>query len=465
VAVRIYVSPTLVESRRTEVEWTLRTLLTGIGRSWNLTTDASAAVDVVYAPAGESHPRALVELELVVTAWEHPSAGAAERLRAWLGAASSLGGYDPLADCFAVLTGADESVWERDRHGHHVPPSQDAALIPRQAVVSAFAAHLETLLSPQLRAPDSVPWPHGKRFAVVFTHDVDYPEVVRFLEPLRALLRLRAIGPSVGLTTGRLHHWHFGSWMAHETEREMRSAFFFVARQGSLLQYARGVPDPFYDIHSARFKRLFAELEEHGFEIGLQPSYLAWREPAALAREKLALEEAAGTKVHGGRHHYWQLDRDDPEETSLAHEAAGLEYDCSFAFERLVGWRRGVSWPFHPFSRRLRRPSATLQLSTVWMDDQLFSYAELNGVRSAEDRRALLGELVARASSTGGALVADMHEYVFDDRLYPGWRAAYDMLWELVAARSDAWIATPADVTSHWLAHEQRLVAASCGFA
>src|SRR5439155_1504406 len=151
---------------------------------------------------------------------------------------------------------------------------------------------------------------------------------------------------------------------------------------------------------SPNFRLLFRELVERGFEVGLQASYRACERPDGVLREKKILEEAVGHTVAGGRHHYWRLDPASPEETLLAHERAGLLYDCTLAFERMLGWRRGVTWPFHPFSERLRRPVRTLQLQTAWMDDQLFGHAAFNATPTTEARDAALDGLVARAAET-----------------------------------------------------------------
>jgi hypothetical protein len=465
--VRIFVSPAIADRWRPELVWTAETLLTGIGRPWNMTTDSKDDCDVAYAAAGEHVPNAVVRLPADPEAWggtrSASDPGAAGRLAGWSSDVQSRNAPgDPLADCFTVLSGRDEAAWKQDRHGHHLPPDAAAGRRPREAVVSAFARMLSDTLRPRLGPAPHTPWPDGTSFAAVATHDVDYPTLVRWLEPFRIARRAgTASGAALGALTGRLHHWHFRSWTDCETRLGIRSAFFFVPRRGSLARYAAGTPDPFYDIRRETFRMLFGELVGQGFEIGLQASYRACERPDEILRQKQILEAAAGHTVAGGRHHYWRLDPADPEETLLAHERAGLLYDCTLAFERLLGWRRGVTWPFHPFSRRLRRPIATLQLQTAWMDNQLFGHASFNATPTPEARAAALDGLVARAKETSGVLVTDVHEYVFDERLFPGWRAASDRLWGDLAARSDVWIAPPAVVTERWIGHEERIRAES----
>jgi hypothetical protein len=454
----MFLSPTVASRWAPELQWTIETLLTGLGRTWWLTTDPAADVDVAYATADEAAPEAAVQLRADAAAWSELKVGAPRRLSGHLAGIDEQG--DVFADCFSLASGNEEQSWARDKHGHHFPPTAEDGRLFADALVSCVAGVLDKRFG---RAAPS-PWPEEKTFAAIATHDVDYPQVVRWLEPLRvtrrAGTRMRA---AAGVLTGRLHHWHFDSWTADESELGMRSAFFFVARQGSLLQFARGTPDPFYDVGSPRFRLLLRELVARGFEVGLQASYGAWERPGQLAHEKAVLEEAAGVDVVGGRHHYWRLNPDQPDETLLAHEEAGLQYDCSLAFERLAGWRRGLSWPFHPFHRRLRRPVETLQLPTAWMDDQVFGHAGHNDVSGSEARDSLLTKIVEGAARTRGVLVTDIHEYVYDEQLFPGWRSTYERVWHALASRSDVWIAPPAEVTRHWNRHERSLRAASRG--
>ena len=87
-----------------------------------------------------------------------------------------------------------------------------------------------------------------------------------------------------------------------------------------MLQYTCGIPDPFYDIQSKKFKSLFNYLGNEGFEVGLHASYFAFKSEESFRKEKQILEDACGQKVSGNRHHYWHLNPEDPESTLLIHE-------------------------------------------------------------------------------------------------------------------------------------------------
>ena len=457
---------------RPEITWILQTLFAGLGYAWS-EVQFGEPCDLAYGvgpgagarcwwPARPERWRSRASLTLA----EVTEAEGRLRFRFHGEAAPAPHGHDELFDAFWLASGLAETNWPKDRFGFFSMEGSrlHAAGVFRKAPVSALAHRLRKDLEPHVGPPGFPRWPGGARAAACAAHDVDYPEVKRLIEPLRAVRRLggRGVVPALELLLGRRHHWHFDGWTRAEEAIGMRSAFYFVARAGSLLEYALGTPDPFYDVGKAKFGRLMADLAANGFEVGMQASYNAYRNVAAFRAEKARVEAALGALVAGNRHHYWHLNPADAEETLLIHEAAGLLYDSSLAFEQTIGWRRGIAWPFFPYSHRLRRPIRTLQLQTTWMDDQLFGYAAHNG---GSAREALLDGLVATVRDQGGLLMADMHEYVFDPVLFPAWAETYFRLLERLAADREVYLARPVDVARHWIARADAIAKASLGLA
>jgi hypothetical protein len=95
------------------------------------------------------------------------------------------------------------------------------------------------------------------------------------------------------------------------------------------------------------------------------------------------------------------------------------------------------------------------------MDDQLFGMKSDN----PGDADRLLEGLVECAARQQGCLVVDVHEYVFDAALFPGWAATYRRLLAQLAQRGDFWLATPAEIARHWRARYDRLLAESSGLS
>jgi hypothetical protein len=476
---RVAIDPMLLERHGPEVCWAWRTLLSTLGFAWDLAAADGTRCDIAHIRTDPPPPGAKLLVRSDPAAWDRvvarsSSGGDEARLlvaellsmanrpatpwRADRGAAAS--DRDLILMAFAAVAGTAESGLPRNRHGHldlaGCRPLCDAA--PR-APVTALVSRILGLLR-EVGAPEPVPrWPGRATMAVSVTHDVDYPEAVRWIEPVRAWRRAGrgSLRLALQLVSGRKSHWHIPSWAEAEERRGLRSAFFFCARRGHLAGHLAGSPDPIYDVTSSRFRQLIRGLRERGFEIGLHASHGAWKSAARLAVERTRLEDVTGDSVWGCRHHYWHLDPALPERTLLLQEMAGLRYDSSIAHERYLGFRRGLCVPYYPFHPARRLELGVLELPTAWMDSQLFVHRAAN----PGDPPARIDALLDTVAAQGGCLIADVHDYVFDEELFPGWRAAFEHLLDSVAARRDVWIAPPGEVARHWTARHRALAAAS----
>ncbi|ABU60001.1 polysaccharide deacetylase family protein [Roseiflexus castenholzii] len=479
--VRLALDPSLDERYAPEIAWTWRYLLTGAGYAWHV-CGLDEPCDIAYVADPQRTPHARLVIQATPRLWERRSAPR-------LAGVATVDGFthplyegervdeamiigeqgrlictrDIVFDLFWLLTGQEETHFPKNRHGY-VDLTGTPYLhnnIVQQGLASGIGARFAQLLG-DIGAPPGEPrWPHGKCAAAAISHDVDYPEVVRWLEPLRVLLRqgVRGLPAAVDVMTGKRHHWQFNAWLALERDLGAPSAFYFVARRGSLREYALGTPDSFYDIRAPQFRALFRSLIGAGCEIGLHSSYCAYASIEQFAREKRLLEECAGVPVVGNRHHYWHMDPMNPEATLMIHEQLGFLYDASLTHDRYLGWRRGSCWPFFPFIQQERRELRTLQLPTGWMDSQLFLQ---HGANPGEPNE-VLRNLADRTAAQGGLLLVNVHDYVFDDALFPGWVATLRRLWEYLSARGDFWMAAPAEIAAHWHARYRRLLTSSVG--
>lgn len=371
---------------------------------------------------------------------------------------------DVLFDLYFLVSGQCDNVWDHDKSSQALQgtiKSEGMADVTKQAVASLIINQLAKVITRDHSVSLVPRWPHGYTAAACLSHDVDYPEVVRWLEPLRILKKsgFRNWGLAWSVAIGKKSHWHFASWLAVEAKRGMKSAFYFVPRKGSLVEYGLGTPDSFYDVRSKRFRELFKALKDKGWEVGIHASFRACESEETFAKQIARLEECSGQKVLGGRHHYWRLLPGNPQATLLMHERLGLLYDSSLGHERTIGWRRHMAWPFHPFIEGEGRETRTLQIPPVWMDDHLFGYKHLNPGDSAEILRSTLNATI----ELGGCLMVDVHDYVFDDDLYPGWSKLYLGLLDDIKSRPHVWRATPGEVAKHWLDRERYIETQSHG--
>jgi hypothetical protein len=480
--ITVSIDPQFSDTLRTDVYAAMRLMLTTAGFAWReVSADTMTTIDLALATDLRLASRARVLVVAELAKWAQPAAWRIERLREsgeWIVPcyAGDTDGpimeatngcliihRDVLFDIFWQSTGRDEAQAKHNKHGHTIWDAQRVAdhALRRTPVASSLIQQMTQALSDATGIAPAPKWPDGKRAALGLSHDVDYPEVVRWLEPARIVRRLslRGVGAARDVLIGRRTHWHFQSWIELERKYGMSSAFYFVARQGSLLEYATGTPDSFYDVRSSRFRELFRKIDGQGWEVGMHASYNAYRSAVVFGAEKRLLERAAGVTVAGCRHHYWHVNPTDPEETLGMHQLVGLEYDTSLAYDRYVGWRRGLCTPYQPYDAKRRIQLDIVQLPPCWMDDQLFSYRALN----PGDRGQVLTELVASTVRCEGCLVTDVHDYVFDDALFPAWGATYAWLLAHVAERGDFWYALPRDIARHWRERSQRIAQSSSG--
>lgn len=467
---KILIDPIIKKRYGPEVCWTWRVVLSSIGYGWEEVRGGSREIDIAYVSDPDCRKTAKFYVHSDMNLWDRKASLKLKGVKrddalsypVYVGQTSRnlpgvtsegqiLCARDVIFDVFWLITGQEEGQMPKHRHGF-IELSGTAFLeghVLRNGLASGLIAWLERILRYIGHPTPLARWPYNRRAAACLTHDVDYPEVKRFLEPARIVARRGLSGLNIAkdVIVGKKNHWHFDSWMKLETELGVRSAFYFSAVRGSILRYLLGVPDPFYDVKSEMFRQLFRNLTDGGFEIGLHASYSAFKSKDKFLTERRILEEASGQEIKGNRHHYWHLNPADIESTLKMHEEIGLHYDTSLAHERYMGWRRAISMPFFPFHRAERRELKTLQIPTTWMDNQLFGYRNDN----PGDREEILKDLIERTSDNGGCIVVDVHDYVFDDALFPGWRKTYSWFLGKVKQRGDFWIATPREVADHWL--------------
>jgi hypothetical protein len=479
---KVLIDPFLKEKYGPEICWTWRLLLSSLGYSWEEVPSKCSECDIAYVTDLKNHRQCKVRVHAEMENWDQNCSLLLEEIRrsddlsypVFKGKPSPQPAFilndgrtvcnrDIIFDVFWLVTAQEEKHCAKNKHGFF--DLSGNALLKNRVFASALASNIGSWLEKRLLSLGfSFPlarWPANKQAAACLSHDVDYPEVKRLVEPLRIIRRqgLKGLRPAVAVLIGTKDHWHFSSWIEMEKRLGLRSAFYFATVQGSVLRFLLGTPDPFYDVTSEPFGQVFKYLVHEGFEIGLHSSYFAFTSAEKFGEEKETLQRIAGQEILGNRHHYWHLNPEDIESTLLLHEQIGLRYDSSLGHERYIGWRNAISWPFFPFLQKQRRELKTLQVPPAWMDNQLFGHLDHN----PGDPRETLQAVIDNAAKQGGCMVVDIHNYVFDDALFPGWRNTYFWLVQNLIDRSDFWIGTPGEIANHWIQRYNSIVHESNG--
>jgi hypothetical protein len=294
-----------------------------------------------------------------------------------------LEGFDLLYATYACLTAPWERVDPLDEVGCPIAAGGWLARngLLREPLVHRYAALLGALLRVE-------PTRSG---AIVLTHDVDDNfehlfgrrarwELLRREPSARRLAGLarRLVAPSRRDPNDRFDDW--GAW--HRGWRSRPA--YFVASHGLL---RGGDPrDVAYDVRHPEVRDTLRRAVDGGAEIGVHFSIDARASAGRLRAEREALEEVVSVPVRSSRHHWWAVGP-----TLDLDGAAGIEVECSYGFNDLAGFRRGIAAPFLPFGAK----TGIRALPTIAMD--------------AAVRGDDLGELWRTTRGAGGLLVLDWH--------------------------------------------------------
>lgn len=119
-----------------------------------------------------------------------------------------------------------------------------------------------------------------------------------------------------------------------------KSTFFFMALD-------KGEEDHNYDIEDVAQET--GAVADRGWEIGLHGGHSAYDDFSKISSEKERLEKAIGERVRGYRNHYLRFKTPDTWEHL---SKAGFDYDSTFGYADMVGFRNGMCHPFKPYNLR-----------------------------------------------------------------------------------------------------------------
>jgi len=375
---------------------------------------------------------------------------------------------DIILSSFYLLSGWEQRYMHRDRYDR--PIVQESFLYREKVLHDPIVNQYSTILRDLFRVSHNpIPlWPSNKKYAVALSHDVDYPEMIRWIEGLRYLIKYKMqakLAKVVDIITGKENFWKFEDWVNLENRYGLKSAMYFCGLKGSLLRYFFSAPDPFYDVRQEQFKRVFNYLVQNGFEVGMHSSYLAYQSIDKLLEEKKTIEESLRGPVFGNRHHYWHMNPDNPTETAIMHEEIGLLYDSSICFAKRSGFRFGICSPFHLFDPIRHQPIKTIELPTSLMDDHLFKYF---GLSYFSKPQLEIDALIKSVKENGGLFCVDYHVRGFNETFYPKWAESYEYILKKINEDGEFYSDTPLNISKFWKNREEDILRESkdeyCGF-
>lgn len=266
-------------------------------------------------------------------------------------------------------------------------------------------------------------FPENKKFSVCLTHDIDdiYPPISQTIlsslcciknfnfDELKKQLYWKDKGNEFS------PYWNFKKIMKLEDKYDAKSSFFFLATNRDVNRFR-------YDIEDLENELSF--IIDKDFEIGLHGGYYSYNNLEEIQKEKKRLEKVAGKNVIGYRNHYLQFEFPDTWEL-LAK--AGFEYDTTFGYNEMVGFRNGLCRPFRPFNINTNKEIDILEIPLVVMDGALFS-----PLRSTYNAWEDVKKLIDAVEKYNGVLTLLWHNSAFNCPFRDHWFKLYEKILEYV---------------------------------
>jgi hypothetical protein len=310
------------------------------------------------------------------------------------------------------------------------------------------------------------PVPHGYRFTVCLTHDLDHPSirlhrwdhtvagflyratVGSLLDACRGRTSLRALVKNLGAVL-RLPFIHLGVaedfWSGFtkylKLERGLRSTFFVIPARHRAGRTLEGNAPAFrasvYGVSDIAPQ--LKPILDAGNEVALH-GIDAWIDPVAGANERDTVFAVTGIPVAGARMHWLFWSKDAPAQLELA----GFLYDSTFGYNETVGFRAGTAQAFRPIGAR-----DLLEIPLTIMDTALF-YPSYLGLTQRTAGNAVW-PIVEEVEQRGGVLTINWHDRsLAPERL---WEDFYTDLLEELKGRS-AWFSTMREAAL-WFRHRR----------
>lgn len=249
---------------------------------------------------------------------------------------------------------------------------------------------------------------------VALTHDVDrvektYQYITRACRSLQKLKFYDVMREFKSLPRWKSVYWNFEDIMATEANLGVRSTFFFLTES---IPFKLTKPSNWklslgrYKAFDEKVAKIIIDLDTNNWEIGVHGSYLSFNRTDLLVKEKRYLEGIVGHDIFGIRQHYLNWNDD----TWEVQSTAGFKYDTTLGYTDRIGYYEDIASPFkHHGYELVEFPVAVMDICYV----------------KADDRMALLREIIKQTQLSQGILVLNWHTDNWNVQEYPGYKSAY----------------------------------------
>jgi len=277
-------------------------------------------------------------------------------------------------------------------------------------------------------------YPHGKKFAVCLTHDIDRVDYPIYFGLPKALLKGEIKRACRMFLRAKYNlAWNFDQILKIEKEYNAKSSFYFLAIE-------EGDRDFSYNIE--RMEDVLKMIVSKGSEIGLHGGYDSYNSLDKLKREKDKLENVLGKEIVGYRNHFLRFKV--PVTWELLEEA-GFKYDTTFGYAKCVGFRNGMCHPFIPFNLKTKRYIDLLEIPLVVMDSTFIAHMNLSPSAAWE----VIKKLIDTIEKLDGVITILWHNIYY---VLGGWDELYCKILDY-CSKKNAWLTSGEDIWNWWKAN------------
>ena len=317
-------------------------------------------------------------------------------------------------------------------------------------------------------------WREGRPFCVVITHDVD--TIGKTSESARVskkelmikkekyqikkyLLRIASFSKIVAYTLlsklpggTKKEEFPIERWLEFEEKFGIKSTFFFFPQAEENETVYHDCTYKYYDKVDFYGKRtplyeVIREIKKLGWEVGIHGSILSARNPNILKKQKERTEKILGFSVKSIRHHWLSFE---PKITPYFQKEVGFEYDSTFGFNMVVGFRAGTSYPFiwMNINQGAEKKGGTTEVPPIIQDGALFQKYSGMGL-DLKKAMGLCKFIADEVRDVGGVLTIIWHTNYFYKNENQG---GIEFLAEFLkyCKSQGAWITSLGEMMKYW---------------
>jgi len=305
---------------------------------------------------------------------------------------------------------------------------KDKILFPWTNIFSRFmesAIHELSVLNKYILI-QIYPWPNGKTMGTCLTHDIDYvyrtylrKSLYMTLMSIKSFLKFNWSNSFnlfkeawKGFFKDRNEYFTFDDILETEKTRNVTSTFFFYGGN------SKGRHNPDYTINDEKIRQIMLKIIDNGMEIGIHGGWGTSNDAKMLAEEKITLEKVLSAPITGGRQHSLLLNIP---HTWMNHHMANLDYDSTYGFAEMIGFRGGIGFPFFPYSNEDGKKIPLLEIPLNVMDTTLIHYLDL----STNESFTKISKLLKNSSEYNPLITFLWHNDKFSKKEYMNWRNLY----------------------------------------